>query len=90
MTDESTSLVLHFDCKPERSKELYAIVESQMRMFAENSISDMEFDKATKSMTKKMEEYITHSSYYIRLIQCYLLKGKDLTKKKNRDDHLVT
>ncbi|QZT38013.1 insulinase family protein [Halosquirtibacter xylanolyticus] len=77
------SLLIRFDCKPDRSKELMEVVKAQITQMLKEGISEEDYNKTVKNIQKNLEQGKNHNSYYANVISAYAVKGIDKTSKKS-------
>ncbi|QZE15288.1 insulinase family protein [Halosquirtibacter laminarini] len=85
----AATLVVQFDCKPDRADELMTIVRAQIDNMCKEGISEEDFSKAVKNMKKNFAQAKDHNSYYERQLTAYIQDGVDMTEDKNNPDAVL-
>ncbi len=86
--EEKASLLVAFECDPERAAELRQIIYSELEGIAKNGPRQVDLDKAVTNMIKTREETSQHNSYWTNIIRSYYLTGIDNNDDRNYSDIL--
>lgn len=86
--EEKASLLVAFECDPERAAELRQIIYSELEGIAKNGPRQVDLDKAVTNMIKTREETSQHNSYWTNIIRSYYLTGFDNNDDRNYSDIL--
>jgi zinc protease len=86
--EEKASLLVAFECDPERAAELRQIIYSELEGIAKNGPRQVDLDKAVTNMIKTREETSQHNSYWTNIIRSYYLTGFDNNDDRNYSDVL--
>ncbi len=86
--EEKASLLVAFECDPERAAELRQIIYSELEGIAKNGPRQVDLDKAVTNMIKTREETSQHNSYWTNIIRSYYLTGIDNNDDRNYSDVL--
>ena len=81
--EEAATLLIAFECDPERVSELKAIVYSELEKMAENGPARVNLDKTVSNMLKTREEALQHNNYWAGTIRNYYLNGIDINDPGN-------
>lgn len=86
--EERTSLLIAFDCAPDRAAELKNIALKELNDIAANGPSQVNLDKAVSNMLKKREEALPHNNYWASAIRNYYMTGINTDLAANYTDIL--
>lgn len=86
--EEKATLMIAFECDPERASELKEIIYRELEEIAENGPSQVNLDKTVSNMLKTREEALLHNNYWANIIRGYYLNGIDNNDARNYADIL--
>ncbi len=86
--DEKASLLVAFECDPERAAELRQIIYDELEAIAKNGPRQADLEKTVSNMLKTREEASQHNSYWANIIRSYYLNGFDNNDNRNYADIL--
>ena len=86
--DEKASLLVAFECDPERAAELRQIIYDELEAIAKNGPRQADLEKTVSNMLKTREEASQHNSYWANIIRSYYLNGFDNNDNQNYADIL--
>lgn len=86
--EERASLLIAFECDPERAEELKGIVHSELEAIAKKGPSATDLGKTVNNMLKTREEAVNHNSYWANTVQSFYLTGIDNNATQNYGDIL--
>jgi zinc protease len=81
--EEKTSLLVAFECDPERATELKQIIYTELDGIAKNGPRQVDLDKTVSNLLKNREEASQHNSYWANMIRSYYLTGIDNNDSRN-------
>ena len=85
---EKATLLIAFECDPERASELKNIIYSELEAIAKNGPRQVDLDKTVSNLLKTREEAIQHNSYWANAVSSYYLNGFDINDSRNFADIL--
>jgi len=85
---EKATLLIAFECDPERASELKSIIYKELNEIAQNGPTQVNLDKTVSNMLKTREEDLQHNSYWAGTIRNYYLNEIDRNDPKNYADIL--
>jgi len=85
---EKATLLIAFECDPERASELKAIIYRELEEIAKNGPTQVNLDKTVSNMLKTREEALQHNNYWAGTIRNYYLNGIDNNDARNYIDIL--
>ncbi len=85
---EKTSLLIAFECDPDRAQELKEIIYRELTDISKNGPTQVNLEKAVSNMLKIREEEREHNSYWGKAVQGYYLNGIDRNDPANYEDIL--
>jgi zinc protease len=86
--EEKATLMIAFECDPERASELKEIIYRELEEIAKNGPSQVNLDKTVSNMLKTREEALLHNNYWANTIRGYYLNGIDNNDARNYADIL--
>jgi len=86
--EEKASLLIAFECDPERAAELRQIIYNEIEGIAKVGPRQVDLEKSVNNMLKTREEAIQHNSYWANIIRSYYLTGFDSNDNRNYSDIL--
>jgi zinc protease len=81
--EEKASLLVAFECDPERAAELKQIIYSELDSIAKNGPRQIDLDKTVSNLLKNREENSQHNSYWANTVRSYYLTGIDNNDNRN-------
>jgi zinc protease len=81
--EEKASLLVAFECDPERANELKQIIFSELDGIAKNGPRQVDLDKTVSNLLKNREEASQHNSYWANTVRTYYLTGIDNNDNRN-------
>lgn len=81
--EEKTSLLIAFECDPERATELKQIIYTELEGIAKNGPRQIDLDKTVSNMLKNREEASQHNSYWANTVRTYYLTKIDMNDTRN-------
>jgi zinc protease len=81
--EEKASLLVAFECDPERATELKQIIYSELDGIAKNGPRQVDLDKTVSNLLKDREEASQHNSYWANTVRTYYLTGIDNNDYRN-------
>jgi zinc protease len=85
---EKSTLLIAFECDPERASELKGIIYKELQEIAKNGPTQVNLEKSVSNLLKTREENLLHNSYWANIIRNYYLTGIDGNDKRNYADIL--
>lgn len=80
---EKASLLVAFECDPERAPELKQIIYTELDAIAKNGPRQLDLDKTVSNLIKSREETSQHNSYWANTVRTYYLTGIDMNDDRN-------
>jgi zinc protease len=81
--EEKASLLVAFECDPERAGELKQIIYNELELIAKNGPRQVDLDKTVSNLLKNREEASQHNSYWANTVRTYYLTGIDNNDNRN-------
>jgi len=81
--EEKASLLVAFECDPERATELKNIIYSELDGISKNGPRQVDLEKSVSNMLKTREEALQHNSYWANTVRTYYLTGIDNNDNRN-------
>ncbi len=86
--EEKATLLIAFECDPERASELKNIIYSELDAIAKNGPRQVDLEKTVSNLLKTREEAMQHNSYWANAVSSYYLNGIDINDNRNYADIL--
>ncbi len=86
--EEKATLLIAFECDPERVSELKAIIYKELEDIAKNGPTQVNLDKTVSNMLKTRDEALQHNNYWANTIRNYYIDGINSNDSKNYTDIL--
>jgi len=81
--EEKASLLVAFECDPERASELKQIIYRELEEIVQNGPRQVDLDKTVSNLLKNREEASQHNSYWANTVRTYYLTGIDNNDTRN-------
>lgn len=86
--EEKATLLIAFECDPERASELKKIIYAELDAIAKKGPRQVDLDKTVSNLLKTREEAQQHNSYWANAVSSYYLNGIDINDSRNYADIL--
>jgi len=86
--EEKSTLLIAFECDPERASELKKIIYTELDAIAKNGPRQVDLEKTVSNLLKTREEALQHNSYWANAVSSYYLNGIDINDSRNYADIL--
>ncbi len=86
--EEKSSLLIAFECDPERVSELKAIIYEELDAIAKDGPRQVDLEKTVSNLHKTREEALQHNSYWANAVSSYYMDGIDINDSRNYADIL--
>ncbi|MEA3505570.1 MAG: insulinase family protein, partial [Bacteroidota bacterium] len=83
---ENCSLLIQFDCAPEKSDKLKSIAYREIAKIIEEGPSETDLDKAKKYFLKSREEQLKENSFWLNKIEMTYSHGKKTVKLEDYNE----
>jgi len=77
------TLMMSFDCEPQRANELKAIIYREIDKIAENGPTADDFQKTIKNILKDREQHREHNPFWMEALYNYYFRGINTVDKEN-------
>ncbi|MDD7887501.1 pitrilysin family protein [Flavivirga sp. 57AJ16] len=83
---QEASIMVTFDCNPDKVEQLIAIVHKELKKMANGDINQLDLEKTTTNYLKERKQQQDYNSYDMRLLVNYFREGYHMNHPENFED----